>query len=124
MIMKKIKSIFLVSLAISLIFFGCNPLEDYESIEVDVKPNAGINVSSVTDSAFTLTMSSDKAGYIGYAIFEDTSATVTAINILALSYEGEAGNIEVGNAYLEEAGEIDTIIGDLTPNSYYRAFVA
>lgn len=122
--MKNIKSIILVSLAVSLIFFGCNPLEDYESIEVDVKPNAGINVSSVTDSAFTLTMSSDKAGYIGYAIFEDTSATVTAINILALSYEGEAGNIEVGNAYLEEAGDIDTIIGDLTPNTYYRAFVA
>ncbi len=123
--MKKIilyiAAIFLIGVYIA----GCNQLEDYESTEVLSKPTATLSVSAVADSGFVLAVSTDMAGYLGYAISSDTSRSLSeAISILSLSLSGGSG-IVANQAFKFSAAKDTTInVKGLMPNTYYKVFAA
>ena len=86
--MKKILIYIIAIFSIGVYISGCNQLEDYESSEVLSRPTATLSVSAVGDSSFTLGISTDMAGYLGYAVSSDTSRSLTeAISNLSLALQ-------------------------------------
>jgi len=123
--MKKIIFYIFAILSIGIYIAGCNQLEEYESSEVLARPTANLSVSAVADSSFTLDISTDMAGYLGYAVSSDTAnSTVEAISILSLSLEGEQGIVDNEIFELESDGGKVLNIGGLMPNTYYKVFAA
>jgi len=122
--MKKIIFYIFAILSIGIYIAGCNQLEEYESSEVLAKPTATLSVSAVADSSFTLDISTDMAGYLGYAVSSDTANSVEAISILSLSLEGEPGIVDNEIFQLESDGGKVLNIGGLMPNTYYKVFSA
>jgi hypothetical protein len=123
--MKKILIYIIAIFSIGVYISGCEQLEDYESSEVLSRPTAELSVSAVGDSSFTLGISTDMAGYLGYALASDTSRSVTeAISILSLSLQDGEGI--VANEAYEYSGSRDTTINvkGLMPNTYYKVFAA
>lgn len=120
--MKKIQSYIIAILTLGLVMVGCNGLEDNESSDVASNPTATLDVSAVGDSAFLLTYGSNKAGYLGYVLSDDTAASVEAINIISGNLEGDA--LAVSTMKIDDATDINTTIGGLMPNSFYKVFVA
>ena len=121
--MKKIQLYLIAILMLGLGMIGCNNnLEDSQSSTVDPKPTASIDVSNVADSTFSLTIGSNKAGYLGYVLADDTSLSVAAINILSGNL---ADKVLSTNAFLLAGAQDTTIaIKGLKQNSYYKVFVA
>ncbi len=122
--MKKIIIYIIAIFSIGVYISGCEQLEDYESSEVLSRPAATLSVSAVGDSSFTLGISTDMPGYIGYAISSDTSRSVESISILSLSLKGGAGIVAAETFLLESAGNKTLQIKGLMPNTYYKVFAA
>jgi hypothetical protein len=123
--MKKIIIYIIAIFSIGVYISGCEQLEDYESSEVLSQPTAELSVSAVGDSSFTLGISTDMAGYLGYALSSDTSRSVKeAISILSLSLQDGEGI--VANEAYKYSGARDTTINvkGLMPNTYYKVFAA
>jgi hypothetical protein len=123
--MKKTLLYIIAIFSIGVYIAGCEQLEDYESSEVLSRPTATLSVSAVGDSSFTLGISTDMAGYLGYALASDTSRSLTEpISILSLSLRGGAGI--VANQAFKYGGARDTTIyiKGLMPNTYYKVFAA
>lgn len=121
--MKKITLYIFALLSIGYII-GCTQFEEYQSDVVLPKPTATLSVSEVADSSFTLDISTDKAGYLGYVVLSDTAATVPAISILSESLAGAASTVELKTFNLDGAGTTTLSIKGLMPNKYYKVAVA
>ena len=118
--MKKIVFYILTLFAAGVYFTGCDPFEEYESSDVLPQPAATLSVSAVADSSFTLDISTDKSGILGYVVTRDTALNAAAISILSKSLEGSETF-----AFEEESGGSKTInIGGLMPNTYYKVHAA
>ncbi len=105
-------------------FVGCTKFEEYQSTEVLIKPVATLSVSDVADSGFVIDISTDKAGYLGFAILSDTALQVQAISILSQSLAGDPSTLILQTYKLTGAGSTSLGIGGLMPNTYYKVAVA
>ncbi|MFV0592463.1 MAG: hypothetical protein ACK5M7_13835 [Draconibacterium sp.] len=121
--MKKIIAYIFTFVALGYII-GCTQLEDYESSEVLPQPTATLSVSAVADSSFTLDIASDKAGILGYALLDDTAASVAAISILSQSISGGSSTVSTSTFDLTGSGNTTLHMTGLMPNTYYKVVVA
>ena len=120
--MKKIIVYFLAVLSLVYIA-GCTKFEEYQSVEVLVKPNISLSVSNVADSSFTMDFSTDKAGIIGFAVLGDTGIEVAAISILSNSLVDNAATLLLNTYSTDGPGGTSLDIYGLMPNSYYKVAV-
>jgi len=121
--MKKIIAYIFTFLAFSFML-GCTQFEDYKSSDVLQQPTATLSVAAIADSSFTLDISTDKAGILGYAVLSDTSSSVAAISILSQSIGGGASTVASTTFSLDAPGGTSINMGGLMPNSYYKVFAA
>lgn len=120
--MKKIQLYLIAILLFGIAISSCTEFLDQETIDPETPPVASLEVSAVADSSFTLNFSSDKAGYLGYALVSDTTVMATALNILSGSIAGESSTIANEVFESESAGSYTINISGLNPNKYYKVF--
>jgi hypothetical protein len=120
--MKKIQSYLIAILMFGIAITSCTEFLENETMNADTPPVASIEVSAVADSSFTLNISSDKAGYLGYVVVSDTTVSPTVLNILSGSLAGESSTVESEVYESESAGNVTLNITGLNPDQYYKVF--
>ncbi len=120
--MKRIQSYLIAILMFGIALTSCTEFLENETMDAETPPVASIQVSAVADSSFTLNISSDKAGYLGYLVVSDTTVTPTVLNVLSGSYSGESTTVSSAVYEMESAGGMTLNITSLSPNKYYKVY--
>ncbi|MFA9389932.1 MAG: Ig-like domain-containing protein [Prolixibacteraceae bacterium] len=120
--MKKIQLYIIAIFTITLAITGCTKFLEDESMKADTPPVASIEVSGVADSTFTLHISSNNPGYLGYLISSDTAATLTTLNVLSGSLAGSATTVDNQAYEFTANGDLTVEIAGILPNKLYKVF--
>ncbi|RIH63883.1 hypothetical protein D1164_17235 [Mariniphaga sediminis] len=109
-------------LFLGLLIMGCEKWDEYESADLASAPEATLSLVAVQDSAVTVSVNTNVAGYVSIVITDDTTLTAADIDgeLLLIGNIDGLGDTLVG---VESAQAVQhTFKTDLTQNMPYMVF--